>query len=748
LSVSSAGAAVAIICALGYAPGWAVARALALPMDTFARLWIGFTITSVVGLVLGEAGRFSIATLTVSVAAVTLVGIVLGTRRAVAGPETPPPPPAVGRSVRAFAIVAAAATIVWSWPPYETIWAASDSTMYVNAGLHLARTGRFAVPDTVVSALPRALATGFFPSVGWHGTGPFVRLPGGLLMGSLDDAVAIPAFFPLLSVWTAILGAAGGAPASVLAAPLFAALTVWAVVLFAGEVFGLATAAATALVLIANFALWWFAKFTMPEPLAAAAVWSGFVLLHRAASMRDGGIAFFAGAVFGIAGLARTETLLFLGAAGVLTWAWTRVRAPVIPLVAGLALVVVVATLGRGPSPSHHLAYLRNEIGLHYLAILPSLMAARANGRLQAACAVIVLAVLAAAIAGRRSRIGLVRGMLRLVAPLATAAAVVVYVRIAAGIFPRRDLEWLALYCSWPLLALAVLGAPVVWRRDGDAVRLAACAWLLATIVFGLNPRISPYQPWAIRRFLPIVIPGIAISGGAALGWLAARPRRGAAVVAGSLALVIAGLEARSVMMARAIPYYEGNFATVDAFAARLPEDAIVAMDVELSDLQIQVPLWLLTGRETVMLPEGGQRWRDAMSALVATGRPVVWIGDRRASTSDLSGIDLRPLDPDLDLRLVLPDGPANTLPSRRVTRLVPLRAYGVGTGVGRSAGSTCFLCAYSSRVTAWMMNSTRYGWPLPSVPTTDGWYDPSFVYTCTARSPVVVGDPSPKSQT
>lgn len=725
MSAAGASATVALVLVLCYVPGWAVARATSAPLDLFARIWIGITIGSVAGLVLGEVGRFSLVTLLAAVAGTSALCVVLGrrpraeTRRAAH--------PAADRSVQVLAAVAAFATVLWSWPPYETVIAASDSTMYVNAGVHLARAGSFSVPETVVPLLPAGSAEGIFPSVGWHGVGPFIRLPGGLLMRTLADAIATPAFFPLLPVWTAILSTMGGATASLLAAPLFAALAVWAVVLFAGETMGLATAAATAGVLIANFAFWWFAKFAMPEPLAAAAIWSGLVFLQRAATDRDVRLALLAGAVFGIAGLARTETFLFLGAAGVLTWAWTRMRVPLLPLIAGLVPLVGIAAFIAARSPSHHLAYLRNDMGLHYLAILPWLTAARESGRLWAATAVLALLLLAAAVAGHRSGIGLVRGTLRLLAPLALVVGVVVYVRIGGLIFPWRALSWLAAYCSWPLLALAVLGAPVVWRRGGEALRVAVFVWLLEVIVFGLNPRISPYQPWAIRRFLPIVVPGIAIAGSAALTWLGASSRRGAAALAIALMAVVVGLEVRAIIPARGQPYYEGNLAAVAAIADRLPEHAIVAIDRELADVQLQVPLWLATGRETLMLREGGQRWRGIMRGLVASGRPVIWIGLRYGSRGDLSGVVLQPQEPDLDLAIVVPDAPADTTPSHSVTRFLPLRIYGVGEGVAlKSAGSTSFIRAQSSSVTTLTKKLTWESSPFASLPSTKGWYAPS----------------------
>ena len=145
---------------------------------------------------------------------------------------------------------------MWVWPPFETFMAAADSTMYVDAGIHLARTGSYDVPTTVPPELSTDLAQALFVSIGIFDQGPYLRLPGGLLMHGRDSASATPAFFPLLSTWAGVLAALGGPSFALAVAPLGLVLAVWALTLFAGECLGLAAAATTALVFLANFAVW------------------------------------------------------------------------------------------------------------------------------------------------------------------------------------------------------------------------------------------------------------------------------------------------------------------------------------------------------------------------------------------------------------------------------------------------------------------------------------------------------------
>jgi hypothetical protein len=694
LSVGAALAAVTLAWLLVEPPGWALARLAGLRADRFTRIWAGIVVTSVLGLGLARAGWFSLPALLVGLGGL----VVLGAAAAPPARGSTPPRAGVPRGCGVVAVLAALGVLAWSFPPYDTTIAAADSTMYVSAGVHLARTGSLSVADDVVPLLPREAATVLFTSLGFLNRGPFVRLPGGLLMSTLEAPRAVPAFFPLLPVWTGILTLGGGPAAAPLAAPLFSALGVSAIVLLTGEVFGLLAAVSAGLALLANFALWWFARFTMPEPLALAAAWAGFALLRRADAAGDRRLAALAGAVLGLAGLARTEMFLFVGAAMVLAWAWHRGPAAMAEVGGGFLALVVVALLNGESSPSHHLTYLRNDLALN---VAGAYFGATSAGLLGVAgvAAVLILVLLVvlglvAALRGRRRGIGSMRGLVRFAGPLALLVALAVYVRVGGDFLPWRDLGWLAAYCSWPLLALAAAGAPLVWRRDGFAVRVAAWAAAIAAVVFLLNPRVAAYQPWAIRRFLPLVIPAAAVAGGAALAWIAERRSR---LVALALLGLVVGLEVRPVLGVRGLGYYDGDLATVERLAARIPANAIVGIDSSIADIQLQVPLWLVTGRESLMLNEGGQRWQSVMRGLLGSGRPVMWISSGREPPRNVGDVEIQVLEPDLDVTVRLPDAPADTPPTSRVNRLVPLRLYAV-TGLRASSSEPAMATATSRR--------------------------------------------------
>jgi hypothetical protein len=657
--------------------GFATARVGRRRADGFAAVWWGVALFSLFGTVLARAGSFSLAALGACALGAAALGAV-GARLRGTGAALPASPP-TPRSVRIGAALAGVATVVWVWPPFETYFAAADSTMYVNAGIHLARTGSYGVTGTIAPLLSSELGRALFVSVGIFDLGPYIRLPGGLLMTGRADAVATPAFFPLVSTWTGILAAVGGPGFATFAAPLGMGLAVWALALFAGETFGLATAVVTAVVFLGNFAVWWFGRFTMSEPLTIAFVWGALVFLRRRAP-------FAAGAMLAIAGLARSETLVFAVAAVAWWAAWERVALrDLLWVAAGLLAAGVVAALGFVDAPNHHLAYLTNDVLFVWARWSFQMWPAIVDGRLVTAAALAPMVPILIAIAVLWAGGDVARNVARVLLTAGLVLAAVVYVRLGGGLDTLRHCRWIATSMSPLGLACGVVGLVTLWRRGGPAGRLAVLLALLVAAVFLPSPRVAPYQPWAMRRYLPVVLPALALAAGALLGalWDTRRPLLRLAAAAVVVATV--AWQVPPTLAARRAGYFAGTMAGVTRIAERLPPDALVVVDGEFADVQFQVPLWLVFGRETIMVSGGGAAWRDLLATLVATGRPVYWIQNRYALPPHSSGLAFSRVEPMLDLAVVLPDSPIDAPPAAAIRKVLPLALYGVGPGVGVS---------------------------------------------------------------
>jgi hypothetical protein len=200
----------------------------------------------------------------------------------------------------------------------------------------------------------------------------------------------------------------------------------------------------------------------------------------------------------------------------------------------------------------------------------------------------------------------------------------------------RASLVRLGWYVTPLGLALAFLGgALLLWR--GRWGRVAPLLGLLAlSLAFYLpNPLVSSDQPWAARRYVPLVLPGLCLLAGygaVTLGrLLRARwrlPRPTAGLAAGALAIAVAAGEWSATVPIAAHGERAGAVAQVRELAALLPPDAIVLFPRSPSGLRLTLPLHYLGERASFVLPAEGpvegvlqvvRRWR-------ARGYPVYWV--------------------------------------------------------------------------------------------------------------------------
>ncbi len=103
--------------------------------------------------------------------------------------------------------------------------------------------------------------------------------------------------------------------------------------------------------------------------------------------------------------------------------------------------------------------------------------------------------------------------------------------------YAEDSLYWVIWYIGVPAVLLATFGAALLARRF---LRGSAPIWGLPVMIIGWSvittlwrPGIVPDQPWASRRLVPIVLPGLVLFAVWACGWLVGRARaRGAGRVA------------------------------------------------------------------------------------------------------------------------------------------------------------------------------------------------------------------------
>jgi hypothetical protein len=333
-----------------------------------------------------------------------------------------------------------------------------------------------------------------------------------------------------------------------------------------------------------------FSRNSYSEPVTMLFLVGGLALLREAqgrGSTRGFGLA---GLVLGSAALARIDGLYFLLTVPLLAAATLAIASPerrgdatrkVAALLLGAAVPAVIAMV--------NLANLSSPLYLHNLGSELAMIAA-------ALAAITVVGAVTVVLAWRTRLLHRLAAATGRWLPGVCATAVVLLAAVAAsrplwyvgripdapepqiryitflqkanGLPPdgtrsyaEQTMLWFSWYYGPVTVALGVLGVAFgVHRllRRGDLRLLAPLAMFLsAALLYVTVPSIVPDQIWAMRRYLPVVIPGLLLAAAAVLGLLARHSRAGmaaAALLAGIMILLPAMLSSRLVTVRDLVP--------------------------------------------------------------------------------------------------------------------------------------------------------------------------------------------------
>lgn len=153
-------------------------------------------------------------------------------------------------------------------------------------------------------------------------------------------------------------------------------------------------------------------------------------------------------------------------------------------------------------------------------------------------------------------------------------------------IYFEWSMHWLSWYLGISGLTLAVIGVAWAWRK---AMLGARELWpflllvSLTTMLYLIRPSITADQLWAMRRYLPVVLPGLILAGVLAIQWvtegLSRRPLRwGAVAVALGILIVV---PATITWPLRTSTSYVGLYDAIEEVCAAIPEGSAVLMTNE-----------------------------------------------------------------------------------------------------------------------------------------------------------------------
>jgi hypothetical protein len=534
----------------------------------------------------------------------------------------------------------------------EQIIVLRDPASYIQFAAWIARHGSLPIPQSRAAFGGPHLLT--FASPAFYGVGGTI----------------VPQFMAGLPMALAAAFWAGGVSAAVLVAPVLGAAAVLTFGGLAARLAGPRWAPLAALALALTLPEQYTSRASFSEPLAQILFLGGLCLVIDSL-MAEGAMARVCAALGGLAlGLTIlvridgiSDILPVVPYAGLLL---IRRRPQAVPLVCGLSLGALAGLADGVLLARPYLAHNKSSVlPLVALAGLVTIVTAGAIPLLRRH------RLPAPDWSGRRGRWWLGAAA---VVPFAVLVALTVrpYVHrvpVVPGLrgshlaityhhYLQYSLHWVFWYLGVPAVLLAALGAAVLARRclRGEmpawALPLITFGWIIVTVLY--RPAIVPHQPWASRRLVPGVLPGLILLAVWATAWLISWARRQdygpvaiAAVPLLAAALVLPAamttfglgvrdggpLGIRPVADGWAVKATEaGEITAVQRMCAALPRKAsVVIVDGRVSGRFTEVVRGMC-GYPAAILPDPTQvSVRRVVRRIAAAGRQPVLLATHRA---------------------------------------------------------------------------------------------------------------------
>jgi hypothetical protein len=660
-------AVVGVLAWTGASPRAAVAASFVAPSRGTARLvpaflayLSGFALLSAGFFALAHVGRLSTGVASALVAVLVAGGAAVGVRRGTLGEAAAALPSAVAFGV---ALAVASSFFATVLPPLDATAAGSDGSIYIGAAHNLARTGRLTHHDALVAGMTvderEALFRNRFP--GDH-TGRYARFPGGVSLASPTSDTVSFYFFHLFPVWLAVGLKTVGGDLYLRLMSLFACLGLASLFVVGRRIGGTGLGLLACLAHASFYPQAFFSRFPSSEILAQALFLSGLAALGGEGE-GDGGAdarhAHLAGWLWGALCLCRVDALPFL-ALGLALSSTLPARTGVRPRdwVVPTATTALFASAALLHQLSTSILYVGALPRSRLLAAAGAFVAQRpwlSGTGLALVVAVGVLLLRGDADGPRGARW---RPAARLALLAASAAILGVFLSRLDPDLVARHVRWIAMYATGPVLLLLCVGfalALAFTSREAGARGTSLALSFLAgpALCYVVDPMVLALQPWAMRRFVPMVFPLLVLL--AFRGWqLSLRRACGrhagfAPAAFAALALVVVGTFLRSTARLAGPERDPGAAEQMGVLARAIPGDALILLPDASADLHFQLPLEYAHGRDVLLLPlaaEPDTEVEDAMRRLLtrqlAGGRRVCLLLPR---PTDLPGPLLRHFD-------------------------------------------------------------------------------------------------------
>src|SRR6185369_13478793 len=474
------------------------------------------------------------------------------------------------------------AAVLYLGFPTESPIILGDAGVYANHAIHIERTGRLDIPYKAMSdAVEAVIDTHWYePQYGkMYAPGFYLTSP----------TIAVQ-FAHLLPVWLAQSFASFGSAGLFRFNALLALLAITVFYGVAEKLMSRKAAVGAALVFALNPGQIWMARTTLTEIFTQLFLWGGLLLLLHAFESREKRLAGIAGLLIGFTGFLRIDSFLL------------------VPLfiTAHFAIKIFAHDEAEADEPVWRTFY-RVMIPLFALAycyyVFFSQPYAYALSDMNAKVGVVTIVALSLHLLARGRRAVVLGGLVR--SRVNFVVFSVIFVSLASYCYfirPHLDSPYIAdsIFGKWnnsigfrdfredSMVNLArYLSPPVVWGGVAGfllllkrviANRMNSFAIILLAVVGGYAflylwaPSINPHHIYAIRRFIPAVMPGFILFAFLSFDALISRLKPSfyrVAMVA--LLLYLAFFLARADRLVAGVAEEKGTFAELKGIAAQLP---------------------------------------------------------------------------------------------------------------------------------------------------------------------------------
>jgi len=586
--------------------------------------------------------------------------------------------------------------------PFEYILGGRDHGVYVNTGVNIARTGSIIFQDAELAALPaESQHAVILPQVSVNRAGlpgPWsegLRLPG-LALRNLEQGIIVPHALHLYPVWIAILYTIGGLPFALWTTFLFSLLGTLGVYFAGRRLFGQAVGLLAAFLLVISVGQMWYARYPSAEIVVQFFFWAGLYTFVLMLTTRSRYAAFLAGVSLGLIHLTKLDIvfvpvvfLLFL------TYLWLRGRFhrnywffavpyTLLLLHAGvhaffISTVYTVDHVVRVLLPRFMAQALVRAADSHPypLDILGRLLSQNSGA---ITFTVLTIALLIFLVIRFRTILSktlealnhygrLIRGTLVLGLTLCALYAYFVQPhRRAPSFSPLVMVGW---YVAPLGILLGTAGLLQVVGESSEEEKGLAWLMVLGNVVplLIMGSRTAPDHFWAIRRFVPVVIPAFFLFAGYVV-WqlvpknLARWPR---SILPLGLATVLTINCWQAARPLARVVEYDGMIEQVSRFANSFPPQAVLLFEQSDAGNRVTAPLWLIFDKTVFMITQeatGDPSLAMAIQTWQAEGRDVYWISTEGKSPDTLAGFVPDYLSTHV-LAAPLVETPVGYLPSR-----------------------------------------------------------------------------------